>query len=73
MKTLIIAPHADDELLGCGGYALRKLEEGGKIGWALFTNINSHFSSSDLEVKAKQQAISIVLNGLGIKPIIFLT
>ncbi len=68
MKTLIIAPHADDELLGCGGYALRKLGEGGKIGWALFTNINSHFSSSDLEVKAKQQAISIVLDGLGIKP-----
>lgn len=30
-KILIIAPHADDEVLGVGGYMLREVEEGSEI------------------------------------------
>lgn len=30
-KILIISPHADDEILGCGGYILSELAKGSKI------------------------------------------
>jgi len=29
VKTLVVAPHPDDELLGCGGTLLRRTAEGG--------------------------------------------
>lgn len=41
MKTLVIAPHPDDELLGCGGTLLRRGAEGGAIGWLLMTAITA--------------------------------
>ena len=39
MKTLVVAPHPDDELLGCGGTLLRRASEGDTIGWLLMTAI----------------------------------
>ena len=30
-KILVIAPHADDEVLGCGGYLLHQAENGADI------------------------------------------
>ena len=30
-KILIIAPHADDEILGCGGYILSEINKGAKV------------------------------------------
>jgi len=39
MKTLVISPHPDDELLSCGGTLLRRVDEGATIGWLLMTAI----------------------------------
>ena len=38
MKTIIIAPHPDDEILGCGGTILKRLEEGHEVA-CLITSI----------------------------------
>lgn len=40
MKTLVIAPHPDDEILGCGGTLLRRKAEGGVLGWLIVTEMN---------------------------------
>ena len=39
MRTLVVAPHPDDELLGCGGTLLKKYSKGQTIGWILITDI----------------------------------
>lgn len=30
-KILIIAPHGDDEVLGCGGYMLDQIKKGAEV------------------------------------------
>lgn len=37
-STLVIAPHADDETLGCGGTILKMRREGVRLGWLLVTS-----------------------------------
>ena len=40
MRTLVIGPHADDELFGCGGTLLRRRSEGHVVGWILMTDLS---------------------------------
>jgi LmbE family N-acetylglucosaminyl deacetylase len=39
MRTLVVAPHPDDETLGVGGTLLRKKQEGSSIAWLIMTSI----------------------------------
>lgn len=66
MKTLIIAPHADDETLGCGGTILRKIDEGEIVGWLLITNIVNDKNVDVGRIKTRQEEILKVVNELGI-------
>lgn len=38
-RTLVIAPHPDDETLGAAGTLLRRKAEGAKIGWVIVTQM----------------------------------
>jgi LmbE family N-acetylglucosaminyl deacetylase len=40
MKTIVIAPHPDDEVLGAGGTLLRRAAEGGAVAWLIVTGIS---------------------------------
>ena len=39
MVILVIAPHPDDETLGCGGTLLRHTAEGDELHWLIMTTI----------------------------------
>ena len=39
MRVLVIAPHPDDETLGCGGTLLRHKEKGDEIFWLIITDM----------------------------------
>ncbi len=41
MKSLVIAPHPDDEVLGCGGTILKRKKEGASIAWLLITKMEN--------------------------------
>jgi len=53
MKILVLAPHADDEILGCGGIISKYINEGHDVYVAVATNANTGapelFSSQDIE------------------------
>lgn len=67
-KILIIAPHPDDETLGCGGTILKHVANGDRVYWVIVTSINNHpnpiFSKSQIEKRSN--TISKVAKELGI-------
>lgn len=57
MKTIVIAPHPDDEVLGVGGALLRRKAEGAKVAWLIVSAIS--VESGWTEEKVKQRADEI--------------
>ena len=68
MKTLVLAPHPDDELLGCGGTLLRRASEGDTIGWLLITAIKESRGWSSDQINRRKTEIDHVRQGLHISP-----
>ena len=66
MKTLVVAPHPDDELLGCGGNLLRRKAEGAYLGWFIVTGISQETGWSRAKVQQREEEIEQVVSGLGI-------
>lgn len=67
MKTLIVAPHPDDELLGCGGTLLRRVAEGGTLGWILMTSLTKEGGWPLEKIWERQKEIDQVQKGLGVE------
>ncbi|MDO9580166.1 MAG: PIG-L deacetylase family protein, partial [Bacteroidales bacterium] len=59
-KVLVVAPHPDDETLGCGGTLLKHKNSGDKIFWMIVTNIQSENGWSEEEVQKRQKEINQV-------------
>ncbi|SEK59566.1 PIG-L deacetylase family protein [Ectothiorhodospira marina] len=68
MKTLVVSPHPDDELLGCGGTLLRRTAEGGTVGWLLMTAITEEGGWGLERIEQRAKEIEEVRVGLGIDP-----
>lgn len=58
MKILAIAPHPDDETLGCGGALLRHRAEGDEIHWVVVTSTYApQWSAEHIEKKAEEVSL----------------
>lgn len=64
-RHLVIAPHPDDETLGCGGTLLRAREEGDEIYWLIVTNINQKQGFTPKRVKTRRAEIERVSDAYG--------
>ena len=71
MKILVIAPHPDDETLGCGGTLFRHKQEGDEIYWGIITQVSAgknwsekfvHNRNSEIESVQKKYGFSDILN-----------
>lgn len=60
MRTLVIAPHPDDEVLGVGGTLLRRKEEGNQIGWLIMTQMTKDFSVDPEQIGRRRSEIDKV-------------
>lgn len=56
-KTLVVAPHPDDEVLGVGGTLLRRKAEGVKVAWLIVTGISVEYGWSEERVKQRTEEI----------------
>lgn len=54
-RVLVVAPHPDDEILGCGGAILRHIKEGDDVAWLICTKPpeDMHWTKEFLQQRKK--------------------
>ena len=71
-KTIVIAPHPDDEVLGVGGTLLRRKAEGAKVAWLIVTNISVEMGWSEEKVKQRSDEINQITKLFGFDEVFLL-
>lgn len=64
-KVIVVAPHPDDETLGCGGALLKHKSHGDEIYWLIITNISEEFGWKKEKVEERQSEIEQVADMYG--------
>ncbi len=64
-KILVIAPHPDDEMLGCGGTLLKHIHDGDIVSWLICTKTTEDLGWSEDFRKQRERDISKVTNLMG--------
>ena len=59
-NIVVIAPHPDDETLGCGGTLLKEKKNGSKIHWIIATSIFEKYGWNKTEVLKRSKEIENV-------------
>ncbi|MDA9204505.1 PIG-L family deacetylase, partial [Gammaproteobacteria bacterium] len=65
-RTIVIAPHPDDELLGCGGTLLRRGHEGSVLAWVIVTSMHESSGFSARSIQSRAEEVEKVRAGLKI-------
>ena len=68
MKVLVIAPHPDDEILGCGGLLLKRHSEGSEVAWLIMTSIHDCPDFTQDQISRRSAEIELVQKSLSIQP-----
>ena len=68
-KILVIAPHPDDETLGCGGSLLKHRSYSDEIHWLIITNITEKDGWEIEKVSRRQEEIKKVSKAYGFKSV----
>lgn len=61
-KVLVVAPHPDDETLGCGGTLLKHRDNGDEIHWLIITGISEGQGFTAERVMSRAKEIEVVAN-----------
>ena len=71
MKVLVIAPHPDDEVLGCGGVIAKYVKEGHKVYVGIVTKVTEPLFNEEFDKKNKEHCLN-AHKVLGVTKTIFL-
>lgn len=64
-STLVVAPHPDDETLGCGATLLRLACEGHPIHWLIMTRMDRDQGYAEGRINAREEEIQRVTSAYG--------
>jgi LmbE family N-acetylglucosaminyl deacetylase len=65
--VLVVAPHPDDETLGCGGTMLRYIDQGDEVYWLIVTHISVELGFSEEKVERREREIQEVAAAYGLE------
>ncbi len=63
--VLVVAPHPDDETLGCGGSILRHRNEGDDVHWLIATHVCAEIGYSNEKINARETEIRLISEKYG--------
>jgi len=66
-KAVVVAPHADDELISCGGTILNLVEEGWEVSWILCTKILGNKNQFNIKKDTRNKQIEDIYKKLGLQ------
>ena len=66
--VLVVAPHPDDETLGCGGTMLRHAEQEDTVHWLIVTHITEELGFEAERIEKREREIGQVAAHYGIEP-----
>jgi LmbE family N-acetylglucosaminyl deacetylase len=69
-NILVVAPHPDDETLGCGATILKLIENGATVHWLIVTAISTEHGFSEEKVRTRTQEIEKVNKMYGFNSVI---
>lgn len=61
----VVAPHPDDETLGCGGTLLKHVSRGDHVHWIVFTGISIDLGFTEERVRSRDDEIRRVADAYG--------
>ncbi|VBB05535.1 glcnac-pi de-n-acetylase [Lucifera butyrica] len=64
-KIIVVAPHPDDETLGCGGTLLRHIHDGDEVTWLIATEMKTELGFSQVQINQRQEQIQSVAKFYG--------
>ena len=64
-NILVIAPHPDDETLGCGGTLFRHKNDGDKTYWLILTGISKDLGWTKESINKRDNEIEVVAEKYG--------
>lgn len=59
-KIVVVAPHPDDETLGCGGTLLRLKDEGNEIHWLIMTEMSEESGFTKERIRIRNEELKKV-------------
>jgi LmbE family N-acetylglucosaminyl deacetylase len=59
-RVLVVAPHPDDESLGCGGTLLKHKHRGDELHWLIFTDMAASGQYSEGEISQRAEQVKLV-------------
>jgi LmbE family N-acetylglucosaminyl deacetylase len=70
--VLVVAPHPDDETLGCGGTMLRHIDQGDAVHWLIVTRISEALGFSKEKIERREHEIEQVASAYGVEQVLTL-